>query len=187
MARTRIPLLLAVALGCITVALALSAHAAPSPAKLEPSAVPLLDTSSRDALDRETPRRTMEGFLKEGREGDFPVAASYLDLRAITPSLRDEDGPELARKLAYVLERRPTLNLAKVPDDPDGDPNAKVRGTFVADILYAGEQPVPIALARVAFPTASIDGSSQPPRWPPSRRSMPCMGPVPSGFAFQRH
>jgi small-conductance mechanosensitive channel len=94
----------------------------------------------------------MEGFLKEGREGDYRVAANYLDLRGVPASLRDHDGPELAQKLAYVLERQSSVNLAKIPDDPEGNPNAKPPGTFVADTLYAGELPVPIALERVAFP-----------------------------------
>jgi small-conductance mechanosensitive channel len=92
------------------------------------------------------------GFLREGREGDFRVAASYLDLRSLPDSARDREGPELAQKLAYVLERQPTLDLTKIPDVPAGDPSATPPGTFVADMLYAGEQPVPIALSRVHFP-----------------------------------
>jgi small-conductance mechanosensitive channel len=111
-----------------------------------------LDAGSEDALDRKTPRRSLEGFLKEGREGDFRVAANYLDLRGIAETHRDSEGPDLARKLAYVLERVPTLDLAKVPDTADGSPNAKAPGSVVADTLYAGEQPMPIALALVRFP-----------------------------------
>ncbi len=113
---------------------------------------PLPGSSVKDALDRQTPRRTMAGFIKEGREGDFRVAASYLDLRGVADARRATDGPDLAQKLAYVLERQPTLDIEKIPDLPDGDPSAKVAGTFVADTLYAGEEPVPITLARAHFP-----------------------------------
>ncbi|MDP9149637.1 MAG: mechanosensitive ion channel family protein [Myxococcota bacterium] len=108
--------------------------------------------TTRDALDRQTPRRTLGGFIKEAREGDFGVAASYLDLRGIADARRAIDGPDLAQKLAYVLERQPTLDLEKVPDVPEGEANAKSAGTYVADTLYAGEEPVPIALTRAHFP-----------------------------------
>jgi small-conductance mechanosensitive channel len=135
----------------ITVAVVVCAWATPSLPKPAPLASTSLDPSSNDVLDRSTPRRSLEGFLKEGKEGDFLVAASYLDLRGIVAPLRDQTGPELAQKLAYVLERRPSLNLSRIPDDPEGDPRAKIPGTFVADVLYAGEQPLPIALSRMHF------------------------------------
>lgn len=106
---------------------------------------------SKDTLDRETPRRTMDGFLREAREGDFRVAADYLDLSGIPASAREAQGPILAQKLSYVLERQPTLSLSNVPDAPAGDPAAKPPDTFVADTLYAGEEPVPIALKRIRF------------------------------------
>jgi small-conductance mechanosensitive channel len=114
-----------------------------------PDAGPELVT---EELDRQTPRRTIQGFLKESREGDFRMAANYLDLHALAPSSRDTEGPELAQKLSYVLERQPTLDLSKIPDDPTGGPNAKPPDTLVADTLYAGEEPVPIALKRERFP-----------------------------------
>jgi small-conductance mechanosensitive channel len=156
------------------------------------SAVPAPPTSSaaessapqtvEDALDRMTPRRTLEGFLKEGREGDFPVAASYLDLRGLPPAIRDREGPTLAQKLAYVLEHQPALDLRKVPDAPEGDPSAKPPGTLVVDTLHAGEEPIPIVLARVRFP----DGID---RWLIARTTVdliPTMdaayGPRPIGF-----
>ncbi len=94
----------------------------------------------------------MDGFLRETREGDFRNAAGYLDLRALPAASRDEAGPELAQKLGFVLERQRTLNTGKIPDVPEGDPAAKPPDTYVADTLYAGEEPVPIALKRVHFP-----------------------------------
>ena len=105
-----------------------------------------------DTLDRQTPRRTMAAFLKEGRNGNFAVAANYLDLRAMPESLRESSGPDLAQKLVYVLEHQRKLDLAKLPDTPEGEPSAKPLETFVAATLYAGEDPIEIALARVRFP-----------------------------------
>jgi small-conductance mechanosensitive channel len=133
-------------------ALAAGNAAAQSLPTLAPPASSSIEPDSRDALGRETPRRTMEGFLKEGREGDYRIAASYLDLRGIAEPLRDREGPDLAQKLAYVLQHQPTLNLAKIPDLAEGDPHANPPGTVVADTLYLNEHPVPIALTRVRFP-----------------------------------
>jgi small-conductance mechanosensitive channel len=129
------------------------ARAASEPAL--PTLEPLADAGdleSRDALDRQTPRRTMQGFLHETKEGDFRTAASYLDLRGIPATSRDELGPDLAQKLGFVLERRPTLDVGKIPDVAEGDPATKPPDTLLADTLYAGEEPVPIALQRVRFP-----------------------------------
>jgi small-conductance mechanosensitive channel len=112
---------------------------------------PSAQAGPADTLDRETPRRTLAGFLREGREGDFRAAAGYLDLRAVAPASRDHDGPELAQKLAFILERRRSLSLNKVPDAPEGDPSAKNPSLLVVDTLYAAEDPVPIALERVRF------------------------------------
>jgi small-conductance mechanosensitive channel len=109
------------------------------------------EAGAADTLDRETPRRTLAGFLKEGREGDFRAAAGYLDLRAVSPTSRDHDGPELAQKLAFILERRRSLSLIKVPDTPEGDPTAKTPALLVVDTLYASEDAVPISLERVRF------------------------------------
>jgi small-conductance mechanosensitive channel len=139
---------------CLALALATFvsqvAFADPAPPTLEPDAS--ADTGSKEALDRQTPRRTMDGFLREAKQGNFRIAASYLDLRGLAASSRDQDGPELAQKLGYVLERQSTLSLGKIPDVAEGDPAAKPPDTFVADTLYAGEEPVPIVLRRVRFP-----------------------------------
>jgi small-conductance mechanosensitive channel len=138
-------LVVAIAIGLVVARRATAAQPA-----VVPDAAAIAET--KDALDRETPRRTLEGFLREAKQGNFRVAADYLDLRGIAAASRDSEGPDLAQKLSYVLERQATLNLAKVPDVPEGDPTAKPPDTFVADTLYAGEEPVPIAVKREHFP-----------------------------------
>jgi len=131
-----------VALALLTPRLALAA----TPAIPTPFA-----SATDDTLDRETPRRTLQGFLSDSRDGHFRIAAAYLDLRALAAGDRDERGPDLAQKLGYVLERDATLNISKIPDDPEGSVNGKAAETYVADTLYAGEEPVPITLQRVRF------------------------------------
>jgi small-conductance mechanosensitive channel len=120
---------------------------AQTPPTLEPPSSPLAEPAP---LDRKTPRRTLEGFLKKAKEGDFRLAASYLDLRAIPPAQRDREGPELARKLAYVMERQTSFDPSRVSDEPEGDPSS--HNTYTAGRLYAGEEAVPIDLRRVRFP-----------------------------------
>jgi small-conductance mechanosensitive channel len=139
-----------VAIGLVAV-LAIVVGAASRTAAAEPPSFGDASAEAKDTLDRETPRRTLEGFLREAKEGNFRVAANYLDLRGIPAASRDSEGPDLAQKLSYVLERQATLNLSKVPDVPEGDPGAKPADTFVADTLYAGEEPVPIAVKRERF------------------------------------
>ncbi len=105
-----------------------------------------------DDLDRQTPRRTMQGFLKEAREGDFRVAANYSSISTRWRRARATPRDRISRRSsAYVLERQPTLDLAKIPDEPAGAPNAKPPDMYVADTLYAGEEPVPIILKRERF------------------------------------
>ena len=148
-------------------------------AEAEPPPPPAGVTAPSDIIDRQTPRQTMTGFLKAAKEGAFRLAAAFLDLQAIPATERDEQGPDLAQKLAYILERDPTLDLGKIPDEPapgapgapgapapgasapgapapgapggPGGPGAKTTDTFVVDTLYAGEEPVPIALQRRTF------------------------------------
>ena len=134
---------------CAVVCAATASASQPSPT-LEAPGASSAEPGSKEALDRQTPRRTMDGFLKKAKDGDFRMAASYLDLRGVPVDARDQVGPELAWKLAYVLERQPNLDLSMIPDEPEGDPNS--RGTFVAARLYAGEEPVPIVLKREHFP-----------------------------------
>ncbi|HEU4409487.1 MAG TPA: hypothetical protein VFS43_29790, partial [Polyangiaceae bacterium] len=57
-----------------------------------------------DAPDRVTPRRAVEGFLAAAHRGQYARAAQYLDLRGV-PNAKAA-GPELARKLAEVIDQR---------------------------------------------------------------------------------
>ena len=121
--------------------------AAPAPPTLEPPSARSAEAHPKETLDRGTPRRTMDGFLREAKDGDFRTAASYLDLRSIPLEARDAEGPELARKLAYVLERT-TFDPSRLSDEPEGDGS----DDYFAVRLYAGEEPVPVILDRERFP-----------------------------------
>lgn len=94
-------------------------------------------------VDRATPRRALQSFLAEAREGDFTAAAQCLDLRDHRDAAR---GPELAEELSYVLYRRPAIDLAQVPDDANAHD-----GQVTVDTFTVGDQDVPLTLSRVRF------------------------------------
>jgi small-conductance mechanosensitive channel len=152
--KSRVLAVALVLLGGFAAAMCVARRAESNPPPVASSAaISIVEPSSegKDALDRQTPRRSMTGFLKEGREGDFVVAASYLDLSGVAEPLRAQVGPMLAQKLAYVLERVSSLQVETIPDAPEGDPNAKPPFTYLADTIYVGEQPIRIVLERVRF------------------------------------
>lgn len=100
-------------------------------------------------LDRATPRRAIEGFLQATQAGDYLRAAHYLDLRGIQRSRQSSEGASLAQKLAYVLDRKLTIDLGSVSDSPDG--GAGAQALVVVGTVFVDDEPVPISLARVRF------------------------------------
>jgi small-conductance mechanosensitive channel len=101
-------------------------------------------------LDRTTPRRSLEGFIRAGDGGHFEVAEQYLDLRAVPKARQSKDGPDLAEKLWYVVTHTDRFDLAKVPDDPALVP-AKNAPAITVGTLYLGEEPIPLSVSRELF------------------------------------
>lgn len=103
-----------------TVACGAAAHAA-DPTAASPTRTaeppPVADMSGH------TPRSAVRGYLTTSRAGDYERAATYLDLRALPPSRRAVDGPQLARELQIVLDRTLWVDLDSLSDDPDGLPD----------------------------------------------------------------
>ncbi len=126
-------------------------------------------------LDRATPRRAYDGFLRAARQGDYARAADYLDLRGVPAASRPIEGPKLAARLAYVLSHRPAVDLAKISDAPEGDPHATTPGSMVVDTIYVDEEPVPISLTRVRF----NDGFD---RWIVSRTTVSMVAELDAAF-----
>jgi MscS family membrane protein len=71
------------------------------------------------APEATSPRAATAGFLDLARAGRFDEAAQLLDLTGLTGNAAQR-GPELARRLAAVLERQGTLDLDALSDDPGG-------------------------------------------------------------------
>ncbi len=109
-------------------------------------------------MDRETPRDTLEAFITLTKNERYADAAHLLDLSDIAIDLQDIAGPELARKLAAVLDRKIWLDWGVVPDRPDGlsptgDSSRQRAGEPRRDIvvgrLSLGDIPASIRLRRL--------------------------------------
>ena len=115
---------------------------APGPAARRPMAVRLRDRRADRAAEEARLDRAARGSGRPGRDGrgpdrprgddahrspgaamgrrDFAMAARCLDLRDIPPKLRASEGAQLARKLAFVMQRCGFMFSQEVPNDPDG-------------------------------------------------------------------
>lgn len=144
---SRIRLLAVVLLGLVAPLALLAALVAPARALAGPNdGLPRVDVP----LDRETPRRSFDGFLQSARAGDWNRAAHYLDLKAIPRANQAKDGPNLARELSYVLERKVIVDLSKIADVPEGASTGP-SGTELVATIAMGDEPVTITLSRVRF------------------------------------
>jgi len=81
---------------------------------------PLSDTQGRDPLGRDTPRGTVEGFLRALDVGDDARASEYLDLRNLPSRITQSPPEQLARGLSIVLERGAWIDLEMLSESPEG-------------------------------------------------------------------
>jgi MscS family membrane protein len=112
-------------------------------------AAPSAKPDYNDPLQRETPRRALEGFLMHEQREDFVTAARYLE----APPGRKTNLPEVARELA-ALRGRFKSNLALVSDDPNGTVEAGLPpGQVRAGVLQVGTASADVILVRVDDPS----------------------------------
>ncbi len=71
----------------------------------------------------EVPRGAVARFLAACRKGHYARAAEYLNLRQIPQRKRAQRGPVLARELETVLDRALWVDVERLSDQPDGDPD----------------------------------------------------------------
>ena len=110
-----------------------------------------------DAPDRSTPRRTYETFTTSAHAGDFRRASTALDLRTIPGAEQAERGPELARELAVVLDRKLALDLDALPDDPRASSAAGVHRVKAGTIRLPNHEDIDVTL--------SLSRTSDGPAW----------------------
>ena len=109
-------------------------------------------------LDRSTPHGSLEAFFDAVRNNDYERAAHLLDLTGFRNEKQASSGPELARQLGNVVERRLWIDWSDLPDRPDAllevgpDSNPMVgrpRRSLRLDILDVENRPVSLRLNRL--------------------------------------
>ncbi|HLL55362.1 MAG TPA: mechanosensitive ion channel family protein, partial [Myxococcaceae bacterium] len=75
-----------------------------------------------DTLDRDTPSAAVHGFLSAAHEGRYEEAAHYLYLDFLRRDQQAIEGPRLARRLRFVLDRKVWIDFTKISKDAAGDP-----------------------------------------------------------------
>jgi small-conductance mechanosensitive channel len=98
-------------------------------------------------VDRLSPQATVGGFLEAAHAADYVRAAHYLDLDFLPRNEQAEKGPQLARRLKFVLDRKLPVNLSALSKAPEGDPN-EPRFDQIGTIPLEGAS-VPIRVQRV--------------------------------------
>lgn len=91
-------------------------------------------TALPDFVDRATPRATMETLLYLAAREEWQAAAHLLNLNAFPADAQPERGPELARKLHTVIQRKAVIDWSDLRDRPDGlDAEASDRSAIGAE------------------------------------------------------
>ncbi|HTU40773.1 MAG TPA: mechanosensitive ion channel domain-containing protein [Candidatus Aquilonibacter sp.] len=118
---------------------------------LQPSTSATSSKAPTDQLGRDTPYGTVFGFLQAAQNGDYSIAAQYLQM---SNARRQTQGDELAMKLKVVMDRSFAGNL-KPSRQPEGTPQEDVPldrqnlGT-----MSSGDVDVQLELVRVSDPGA---------------------------------
>jgi MscS family membrane protein len=73
-----------------------------------------------DALGRDTPRGSLEGFLHAADDDDYVKAVEYIDLRNLPRRYKNAQPTQLASMLASVIEREIRVNLEEISNFPEG-------------------------------------------------------------------
>ena len=95
-----------------------------------------------DDFDRGTPHRSVEGFLTAAGNGDYEIAAEYLDLRNRRGDARALTGAELARRFNVIVQRGVWTHINDLVDDPTGrrDDNLPDDMDLIGVILQEGKE-----------------------------------------------
>jgi MscS family membrane protein len=105
-----------------------------------------------DPLGRTTPSGTVFGFLHAAEDGNYGIAAQYLQMSA---ARRQTEGEQIASKLKVVMDNALAGSLRRVSTSPEGTPQEGVPldrqnlGT-----MSSGDIDVDLQLVRVTDPTA---------------------------------
>ncbi len=88
--------------------------------KAGPSSKPAATPVPDDKYGRGVPRTMALGFVEATNKGDYEHASEYLDLRNLPRGMSAGQGPELARQLRVVLDRKLWVDINALSDEPKG-------------------------------------------------------------------
>jgi MscS family membrane protein len=107
--------------------------------------------NTTDPLGRNTPSNTVLGFLRAAQDGNYAIAAQYLQL---SPARRLSDGEQIATKLKFVLDHAFSGNLSRF-NLAEGSPQEGVSlGRQKLGTMSSGDIEVDLDLVRVTDPNA---------------------------------
>jgi len=102
---------------CPSLTMPIGAQAALTQA-LQPATPVANSNATTDPLGRNTPSNAILGFLKAAQDGDYSIAAQYLQMSA---ARRQTEGEQIASKLKFVLDHAFSGNLSRY-NQPEGTP-----------------------------------------------------------------
>src|SRR2546423_3502838 len=104
-----------------------------------------------DPLGRNTPSNAILGFLRAAQDGDYSIAAQYLQMSA---ARRQTEGEQTVAKLKFVLDHAFSGNLSRY-NQPEGTPQEGVPlGRQKLGTMTAGDVEVDLDGVRVSDPSA---------------------------------
>ena len=116
-----------------------------------PSAPATAPATTPDQLGRDTPYGTVYGFLQAAQQGDYSIAAQYLQ---ISPARRQSEGDALAMKLNEVMNRAFAGSL-RPSRDRDGTPQEDVPfDRQKLGSMSSGDVEAELELVRITDPSA---------------------------------
>ncbi len=114
---------------------------------LSPSGSTSTSKTPADQLGRDTPYGTVFGFLQAAQNGDYSIAAQYLQM---SNARRQTQGDELAMKLKFVMDRSFAGNL-RPSRQPEGAPQEDVPSDRQdLGTMSSGDVEAPLVLVRVS-------------------------------------
>jgi MscS family membrane protein len=118
----------------------------PSTATASPSSTPA------DPLGRGTPSNSVLGFLQAAQQGNYSIAAQYLQMSA---ARRQSEGEELATQLKAVMDGAVLTGRVGIFNQPEGIPQEGVPlGRQRIGTMASGDVEVDLDLVRVSDPSA---------------------------------
>jgi small-conductance mechanosensitive channel len=104
------------------------------------------------AVHRDSPLNALNGFLTASHEGDYSLAAHFLFLDHLPQRAQALEGPRLARRLRFVLDRAVWLDFSKVSKEPAGQAGDGAFDELGTIDLRQGRQP--LRLRRLGDPAS---------------------------------